>query len=41
MGADGQKILDEQMAYYRARAAEYDEWFFRQGRVLTPSDGRR
>jgi SAM-dependent methyltransferase len=22
----------EQVAYYRARAAEYDEWFFRQGR---------
>lgn len=25
-------ILDEQMAYYRARAAEYDEWFYREGR---------
>ena len=25
-------ILDEQMAYYRARAAEYDEWFYRVGR---------
>ncbi len=25
-------ILDEQKAYYRARAAEYDEWFYRQGR---------
>ena len=25
-------ILDEQMAYYRARAHEYDEWFLRQGR---------
>ena len=25
-------VLDEQLAYYRARAAEYDEWFFRQGR---------
>lgn len=25
-------ILDEQKAYYRARAAEYDEWFFRRGR---------
>jgi demethylmenaquinone methyltransferase/2-methoxy-6-polyprenyl-1,4-benzoquinol methylase len=24
--------LDEQLAYYRARAPEYDEWFFRQGR---------
>lgn len=25
-------ILDEQIAYYRARAEEYDEWFFRKGR---------
>jgi ubiquinone/menaquinone biosynthesis C-methylase UbiE len=24
--------LDEQVAYYRARAGEYDEWFLRQGR---------
>lgn len=24
--------LDTQIAYYRARAAEYDEWFYRQGR---------
>lgn len=24
--------LDQQLAYYRARASEYDEWFFRQGR---------
>jgi 2-polyprenyl-3-methyl-5-hydroxy-6-metoxy-1,4-benzoquinol methylase len=27
-----QKILQEQIAYYRARANEYDEWFYRQGR---------
>src|SRR5579862_2026967 len=27
-----QLILDEQKAYYRARAYEYDEWFLRQGR---------
>ena len=26
------KLLDEQIAYYQARAQEYDEWFFRQGR---------
>ena len=26
------QILDEQIAYYRARASEYDEWFMRQGR---------
>ena len=29
---DERKLLDEQMAYYRARADEYDEWFFREGR---------
>jgi demethylmenaquinone methyltransferase/2-methoxy-6-polyprenyl-1,4-benzoquinol methylase len=26
------KILQEQINYYRARAGEYDEWFLRQGR---------
>ncbi len=25
-------ILQEQIEYYRERASEYDEWFFRQGR---------
>ncbi|HWB12935.1 MAG TPA: hypothetical protein VG826_27165 [Pirellulales bacterium] len=25
-------LLHEQLAYYRARAAEYDQWFLRQGR---------
>lgn len=25
-------ILQEQIQYYRERAAEYDQWFFRQGR---------
>ncbi len=25
-------VLEEQKAYYQARAAEYDEWFYRQGR---------
>lgn len=25
-------VLSEQMTYYRERAAEYDEWFYRQGR---------
>jgi demethylmenaquinone methyltransferase/2-methoxy-6-polyprenyl-1,4-benzoquinol methylase len=25
-------LLHEQLAYYRARAGEYDEWFLRQGR---------
>ena len=27
-----ERILAEQVAYYRARAPEYDEWFLRQGR---------
>src|SRR5689334_23341146 len=25
-------VLQEQIAYYRARAGEYDEWFYRRGR---------
>ena len=25
-------LIDEQISYYKARAFEYDEWFFRQGR---------
>jgi demethylmenaquinone methyltransferase/2-methoxy-6-polyprenyl-1,4-benzoquinol methylase len=27
-----QKAIEEQKAYYQARAQEYDEWFYRQGR---------
>jgi len=30
--SDQSTLLDEQIAYYQARAREYDEWFFRQGR---------
>src|SRR4029450_1827953 len=29
---DEERLLDEQLAYYRARAGEYDEWFLRTGR---------
>ncbi|HEX6136859.1 MAG TPA: class I SAM-dependent methyltransferase, partial [Casimicrobiaceae bacterium] len=29
---DDAPLLDEQVAYYRARAAEYDAWWFRTGR---------
>ena len=29
---ESESLLAEQAAYYRARAAEYDEWFFRLGR---------
>ena len=32
MSPEHREILDEQIDYYRARASEYDEWFFRQGR---------
>ncbi|MDR3692402.1 MAG: class I SAM-dependent methyltransferase [Fimbriimonas sp.] len=30
--------LEEQKAYYRARAAEYDEWFLRRGRYARGSE---
>ena len=29
---DSKELLRRQVEYYRARAPEYDEWFFRQGR---------
>ncbi len=29
--ADEQRVLAEQVAYYRARAPEYDDWFHRRG----------
>ena len=29
---DSDAFLQDQIAYYRARAGEYDEWFLRQGR---------
>jgi len=32
MSADDDSLLADQIAYYRARAGEYDEWWFRQGR---------
>ncbi|GAB2591304.1 hypothetical protein Aab01nite_39250 [Paractinoplanes abujensis] len=35
-------LLDEQRAYYQARAGEYDEWWYRQGRyALTPDEEDR
>ncbi len=30
--ADDQALLTEQLEYYRARAGEYDRWWFREGR---------
>lgn len=41
MTRDGRRILDEQIAYYRARAEEYDQWFFRQGRYDRGEEQRR
>ena len=32
MSENLQPILEEQKAYYRARAKEYDQWFYRRGR---------
>jgi len=32
MPANDDSLLADQIAYYRARAGEYDEWWFRQGR---------
>lgn len=29
---DSERLIREQLAYYRARASEYDAWFLRQGR---------
>lgn len=34
-------MLQEQIRYYRDRAAEYDEWFFRQGRYDRGEDHRQ
>jgi len=38
---DDREILDEQIAYYRARAEEYDEWWFRTGRYDRGAEQRR
>lgn len=35
------KILEEQIEYYRARAAEYDDWWFRRGRYDRGADANR
>ena len=31
-------ILEQQIDYYRARAGEYDEWWFRRGRYDRGAD---
>jgi demethylmenaquinone methyltransferase/2-methoxy-6-polyprenyl-1,4-benzoquinol methylase len=35
---DDTELLARQQAYYRARAPEYDEWFYRQGRYDKGAD---
>ena len=37
---DQRQVVDEQIAYYRARAPEYDDWWFRRGRY-DRGDGQR
>jgi demethylmenaquinone methyltransferase/2-methoxy-6-polyprenyl-1,4-benzoquinol methylase len=37
----GPGILDQQLAYYRARAGEYDEWFLREGRYDRGEEHKR
>ena len=35
------RLITEQIAYYRERAPEYDEWFFRRGRYNRGADHTR
>ena len=35
------ELLEEQIAYYRARAPEYDDWWFKRGRFHRPPEVRR
>jgi len=40
--SDADDLLQEQIAYYRARAPEYDDWFLRRGRYDDgPEENRR
>ena len=39
--ADDPALLDEQIAYYKARAPEYDEWWLRQGQFDFGDDFNR
>jgi len=38
---DVDRLLNEQIAYYQARAGEYDEWFLRQGRYDRGAEANR
>ena len=35
-----QSLLSEQQRYYRARASEYDDWWFRRGRYTLDGEAR-
>ena len=35
------ELLEQQIAYYRARAPEYDDWWFKRGTFQRPPDVRR
>ena len=37
---DDERVIEQQVAYYRARAGEYDEWFLREGRYDRGTDHR-
>ena len=39
--AEVQRVIAEQVAYYRARAPEYDDWFFRRGEYDHGADWNR
>ncbi|MFC1819865.1 class I SAM-dependent methyltransferase [Thermodesulfobacteriota bacterium] len=41
MTRENPDILEEQIQYYKARANEYDEWFFRQGRYYQGEDHKQ
>lgn len=38
---EGDRLLAEQVAYYRARAGEYDEWWRREGRYDHGAEAKR
>ena len=41
MTTNERKLIEEQIRYYRARAPEYDDWFFRRGRYDRGEEHRR
>jgi len=41
MAPEDEDIVAEQLAYYRARAPEYEEWFLREGRYDRGDEHRR